>query len=134
MIEWQEKFSVNISKIDEQHKTFLELINKLEMLTEQPDFLDTLPILLNEIVEYASLHFKMEEELMEKARFPFLEEHQHQHQKIKDDIYLECKKVIEREPRAMDVIWLYNYMQEWIKIHILEEDMKYVPYLKQFQD
>jgi hemerythrin-like metal-binding protein len=130
MISWDEKFSVGVDKIDEQHQTFFDLINKLEALTEERNFEERLPLLLNEIVEYAALHFKTEEAYMENAHYPDLETHKKAHQKIKDDIYYECKKIVERDVQAMDVIWLYNYMRDWIKSHIIEEDLKYKPYFE----
>ena len=129
MLEWNEKFSVGVKKIDDQHQIFFDLINKLEGLTSQKNFLDSLPRLLNEIVEYATLHFKTEEKLMAEISFPNLTKHHELHETIKKDIYLECKKVIEKEPTTMDIIWLYNYLKEWVKTHILEEDRKYIPYV-----
>lgn len=134
MIEWSDKFSVKIKKIDDQHEIFIGLINKLEQLTQKPNFIELLPLVLNEIVEYATLHFKTEENLLAQADYPKLAAHKAIHTSIKKDIYLECKRVVEKEPTAMDVMWLYNYMREWIKTHILEEDMQYVPYLKEFYD
>ncbi|MBN2797161.1 MAG: hemerythrin family protein [Clostridia bacterium] len=130
MIIWDEKFSVGVEKIDDQHQTFFELINKLESLTHETNFEERLPILLNEIVEYAALHFKTEEKMMEAVQYPDLEQHKIFHQRIKDDIYMECKRIVEREVHAMDIIWLYNYMLDWIKTHIIEEDLKYKPYFQ----
>jgi hemerythrin-like metal-binding protein len=130
MIEWTNKLSVNHEKIDSQHKTFIMLINKLEDLTKSDNYLENLPILLNEIVEYASLHFKTEEKIMAEINYPGLEKHKEEHEHIKSDIYKECKRVAEMEATTLDVIWLYNYMRDWVKTHILEEDKAYVRYLK----
>lgn len=134
MIKWSDEYSVKISSIDHQHEMFIGLINQLETLTKGSDYLEGLPRLLNEIVEYANLHFKTEEKLLTDANYIRLEEHKKIHESIKGDIYKECKQIIEKEPTTMDVIWLYNYMTKWIKNHILEEDMRYVDALKEFHD
>ena len=130
MIVWDKRYSVGVEKLDQQHQMFFSLINKLEDLTTHDTFLDELPRLLNEIVEYATLHFKSEEDLLNKINYPDLASHRAEHENIKKDIYMECKRVIEREPTAMDVMWLYNYMNNWIKHHILEVDMMYVEAFK----
>lgn len=130
MIVWDERYSVGVEKIDEQHEMFFGLINKLEDLTANDHFQEELPRLLNEIVEYASLHFKTEEKLMEEIGYDDLEAHKEKHRVIKEDIYHECKRIAEKEATAMDVIWLYNYMNNWIKHHILEVDMMYIEAFK----
>lgn len=134
MITWDKRYSVKIKKIDEQHQMFFSLINRLEDLTRQQDFLEALPRLLNEIVEYATLHFKTEEALLKAVNFSQLEEHHQLHETIKKDIYHECKRVVEKDATSMDIIWLYNYMLDWIKSHIIEEDMKYIEALKAYHD
>ncbi|MBI9014298.1 MAG: hemerythrin family protein [Clostridiales bacterium] len=134
MIHWDERYSVGLQKIDEQHEMFFGLINRLEELTKLNDFREELPRLLNEIVEYASLHFKTEEAIMKKVNYDDFESHHTQHEKIKKDIYLECKRVVEKDTTAMDVMWLYNYMMNWIKHHILEVDMLYIEALKTYEN
>lgn len=133
MVNWDKRYSVGLQKIDDQHETFFELINRLEGLTKLDNFLDELPKLLNEIVEYASLHFKTEEKILKEVGYDNFETHHEEHEKIKKDIYMECKRVVEKEATAMDVIWLYNYMMNWIKHHILEVDMLYIDSLIDYQ-
>lgn len=129
MIHWDERYSVGHEKIDQQHQMFFDLINRLEELTKHDNFREELPRLLNEIVEYASLHFKTEEGLLLEQGYDITDHHE-KHESIKKDIYQECKRVVEKEASAMDVMWLYNYMNNWIKHHILEVDMTYVDAFK----
>jgi len=133
MIQWDKRYSVGVDKIDEQHETFFGLINKLEDLTHHENFLDELPRLLNEIVEYASLHFRTEEKIMLELKYDGYDEHHKEHEAIKSDIYKECKRVVEKEATAMDVMWLYNYMNNWLKHHILDVDMMYVEAFKAYK-
>lgn len=134
MIAWNDRYSVKFEKIDDQHKTFFTLINRLEDLTHEKDFMEALPRLLNEIVAYTALHFKTEETLLEKIQYERLNEHHQLHEDIKNDIYKECKRVAEKDATSMDIMWLYNYMMDWIKTHIVEEDMKYVNALQAYHD
>ncbi len=133
MILWDERYSVGVEKIDRQHEMFFGLINRLEDLTHHDNFRDELPRLLNEIVEYASLHFKTEEAIMDEVGYDDIKSHHEKHESIKADVYHECKRVVEKEATAMDVIWLYNYMNNWLKHHILEVDMLYIEAFKAYK-
>lgn len=133
-IKWEDKYSVKIKKIDDQHQTFFRIINHLEESTKNDDFMDDLPRLVNEVVEYCGLHFKTEEEYMDLSNYKDLDNHKLIHNEFEREIRIECSKVLEKEVTALDVMWLYNYLINWIKKHIIEEDHKYIDALKKYHD
>ena len=78
MIEWDDKYSVGISIIDEQHKKLINIINKavtviINKATDIAHSNDPEEILevLNEMTEYAKEHFATEEAYM--LEFHYLE-------------------------------------------------------------
>ena len=133
-IKWEDKYSVKIKKIDDQHQTFFRIINHLEESTKHDNFMDDLPRLINEVVEYCGLHFKTEEEYMGLSNYKNIDNHKLIHNEFEREIRIECSKVLEKEATTLDVMWLYNYLMDWIKKHILEEDHKYIDSLKKYHD
>ncbi|BEP28766.1 bacteriohemerythrin [Helicovermis profundi] len=133
-IKWEEKYSVKIKAIDEQHKILLNLIGELEDFSKKYNYKEVLPETLNTLSEYVKVHFSTEEELMQKVNYPFLKEHKKVHNNFTNEVENEIKKLEKKEVTALDIIFLYNYLLVWIKEHILGEDHKYVDYLKEFHD
>lgn len=133
-INWEDKYSVKINKIDDQHQMFFNIINSLETATKQEEFMEDLPRILNEIVEFCGLHFKTEEEILKLANYENYAEHKSIHEKFEKEIRLECSKVLEKDTNISDVMWLYDYLTNWLIDHILEEDHKYIESLKEYYD
>ena len=61
MIEWNDKYSVNISLIDEQHKKLFEIINKAVIAKKHRNVTKNVLGILDEMTEYALKHFETEE-------------------------------------------------------------------------
>ena len=68
LIVWSERYSVGISRIDEQHQRLIDLINDLHgaMLEKQEE--PELSKILDGLAAYAVSHFATEETLMKKHK------------------------------------------------------------------
>ena len=92
MIEWEKTFSINYEKIDEQHKELIRLINKIEILLEKSEldeksFFDEMNIIMDKIIDYTEYHFKTEESLFKKYKYPNADMHISKH----EDFILDTK-------------------------------------------
>jgi hemerythrin len=123
-IQWSEKFSVGVEKLDEQHKRIIGMFNRL---VSTPEALDANSEAISEILtamtSYALEHFKTEEALMKKHGFPDFEEHRQEHvtyRKKAIDFSTAAGLGVESTPQI-----LVAYLSDWWTHHILEEDMKY---------
>ena len=65
-IRWSEKYSVNVTKIDEQHKKLVSLINEMYDAMRAGKGKDILGAVIAKIVDYTVYHFSTEELLLQK--------------------------------------------------------------------
>ena len=78
LVEWSERFSVGITKLDDHHKVLFNIINdmKIECDKEKPGELDGF---FRALLEYTEYHFTAEEAVMKKMNYPQIEDHKKQH-------------------------------------------------------
>lgn len=76
LVEWDESFSIHVPEIDEQHKTWLDIINTLHESLLTSSGLETLTeSTLQSMLDYAHKHFAYEEQFMRDIAFPDTDEH-----------------------------------------------------------
>jgi hemerythrin-like metal-binding protein len=73
-VEWSDGFKVNIKVVDKQHKHFIGIMDKL-FKTMQSNEKMAVPKIIDELVEYADLHFATEQKLFSKYKYPGADEH-----------------------------------------------------------
>ncbi|MCX6120703.1 MAG: bacteriohemerythrin [Ignavibacteriales bacterium] len=128
IIEWNDAFSVDIQKIDEQHKKFFSLVNLLYDSIMQGKGEEVVGSVLNELQQYVIFHFKSEESWMKLYHYPDMNKHMLEHQEGAQKInHLVLE--YERGNKTVD-IELLKFLSEWLQHHILEVDRKYIPYFQ----
>ncbi len=126
IIEWDEKFSVGIQEIDNQHKKLFHIIDTVfEGVAERCDR-EMLERAFDEVLDYTRYHFSTEESYFEKYHYPDAEEHKKQHAKL-------IKETLELKREYMDgapgvTLELIDFLTRWLQQHILHHDKKYVPF------
>ena len=74
-IEWDDFFSVGVMEIDEQHRRWIEIINKLhDSIMDKTVSVNTDRILC-EMIDYTNFHFIFEEDHMKKVGYQDLKKH-----------------------------------------------------------
>lgn len=127
LISWKENYSVNNSVIDLQHKRLISYINQLHDAMRQAKGKEVLQKTLNDLIFYTKEHFRSEEGLMEKAGYPQLEQHKIEHKKLTDQVIeLQKKYASGKTNLSIDVM---IFLKNWLTLHILETDQKYIPFL-----
>ena len=79
MITWKEKDSMGISIIDDEHKRFIDIINKAIVTMEHNDNPEELKEVLYGITMYAMIHFSEEENYMIEFNYPEYQAHRNEH-------------------------------------------------------
>jgi hemerythrin len=128
LIEWNNAFSVEIQKIDEQHMKFFSIINLLYDAVLQGKGGEVVGSVLKELQQYVIFHFKSEESWMKMYNYPDLNNHKLEHQEAIQKVN---KLVLEYERGQQTVdIELLKFLSDWLQNHILQVDRNYIPYIR----
>jgi len=124
-MEWDDKFSVHVKKIDNQHKHFIAIMDKL-FEAIQVDEEDAVSKIIDELAAYTDLHFATEEALFDKLKFPGADEHKAEHYKIKVKI---IKFLSNKDEDPFKVGYeLLDVLEDWLFNHMAKMDSKYVKF------
>lgn len=115
--------SVGVSRIDAQHKTLFKLVNEFCEAYQHHQGYDRVPAVLNQLIQYAQVHFRDEETLMAAAEYEQLNSHRSDHEELTEQVF-ELRATFEggdlkttEEVRA--------FLGDWLINHILNKDMKF---------
>jgi hemerythrin len=121
LLNWKDQYSIGISRVDMEHKIFLDLIRCLKQEVdnqiEEERFFD----LVNEIEKYAEFHFTSEENFMKKISYPKLDKHKELHFNLLEKLNIVKHKIISKD----DFI---KFLEEWFVSHTAHEDKKIEEY------
>ena len=127
-IVWNDEFSVGVETMDVQHQRILKIYNKLIDNAQADPSSETVSEVLAEMVEYASTHFKSEEQLLEDHEYPELKQQKDEHREFKQQAGEFCLLTLEQNEKMTHD--LLNYLHDWWKDHILYKDKRYAAFLE----
>ncbi|MGL1890561.1 MAG: hypothetical protein OCD02_02995 [Spirochaetaceae bacterium] len=110
-MEWDDKYSIGIKEIDDQHKQLFKFIKKYKEREK----------LLKLLLNYARYHFHSEELFMEKIKYPELQSHKEKHSVLiheLESILLNPEDTIIYNPKDF-----HPFLISWIIDHIIEDDV-----------
>ncbi len=123
---WKPEYSVSVSSLDAQHKKLFILAQNLHDAMSAGKGRDVLSRSLSELVDYTKTHFTEEEALLARHNYPDLPQHRQQHLEL-------VRKItdFQREfaaGNAFITVELMDFVQTWIKKHILQTDYRYADF------
>ena len=124
-IQWTEELSVHVKIIDEQHKHFIGIINSLYKAYEDLKIKNELASIVNELVNYAGVHFSTEEKYFDLFKYEGAAEHIEQHQLMTKKL-LDYKKRLETDDLNILAGEVMSFLEDWLVVHIEHYDQKYV--------
>jgi hemerythrin len=128
-VEWDDKYSVGIPLVDEQHKGLIDITNKLFKGCLRGDeearrfFLDT----IHKGVDYAKYHFATEEKIMDRVGYPEFAVHRVQHQDFVRELVSKVQSFQAGERFVPNM--MVRYLRDWVLTHIAVSDKLYGAYL-----
>jgi hemerythrin len=128
MIKWNDKYNVNISLIDEQHKKIFVLINKANMVKKFSNKPKNVLEILDQMTEYALKHFETEEYYMKEFDFPGYQHHKNEHIDFTNTIIDYKNRVVRGDYQIINEI--LEYIVEWVDNHIQVTDKEYIDCFK----
>ncbi len=126
---WGPKLATGISEVDDQHKKLVGMVNQLHRAMKMKMGAAEAGNILTELAEYTVYHFGHEEALFERHGYPEAGNHKRAHDKLVAQV-LEFQKGFQEGEAALTMD-LMDFLKNWLQNHILETDMKYVPFLQE---
>ena len=122
IVQWKESYSLNNLTLDNQHKKFLCILNRL-----YDDFMEGVNELAYEnavdnLVAYTDYHFQTEESIMCKIMHKNYYGHMQEHKKFTEKVR-DLKETIEHgsKDKTKDLI---EFLVNWLLHHVILEDRK----------
>lgn len=127
LIKWRDSYNTGVQQFDDEHHKIVEFIGILyEALRNQSSKEDVVRV-SNELLIYTENHFSNEEKAMRSAKYPHLEEHIVEHNRLKKEVQ-RYQEIIKNDFQK-GTSELYRFLRDWLIEHIMKVDKKYVPYL-----
>lgn len=123
VLQWNDRYLIGIAQIDTHHQHLFFLVNRT-----YDDFINKVPrenlsILFDELIDYATYHFSMEEHWMRESSYPSLSLHQREHA-------LFAQRVTEMQTSFHSgdqhlTLEALSFLHNWLTTHILQSDGEY---------
>ena len=78
-IQWDESISLGVPQLDNDHKRLIQILNFIEAHQYDDVEAEAISIVIEQIREFASSHFRHEEEYMLKINYPEYRIHKEEH-------------------------------------------------------
>ncbi len=128
-IKWDDKYSVGISMIDEEHKKFIGILNKVIYAKGHNGNPEEIKEVLGEMDEYSHKHFSIEEACMIKFNFPEYQSHRNEHLDFTSKTIASYNKLVMGDYQFANE--LIEYLKHWLVNHIQVTDKKYIDCFKE---
>jgi hemerythrin-like metal-binding protein len=129
LIEWNDKMSVRVEEIDEQHKKLINMISELGEAIETNKEQYFLGILLGNLMDYAVVHFNTEEGYFREFSYPDAQLHKKEHKSFVRKV-AGFKKRFDKQEAGLSAE-IMDFLSSWLKQHVLETDMQYADFFNE---
>jgi hemerythrin len=125
--QWNSRFETGITRIDAQHKSLFEAVNRLAASLDSEPLGEGVKEGLDFLAQYTLDHFQMEEHFMREMAYPDLASHMAEHARLVNRVQVLQARLAQGQPMTRDVTTFYA---AWLKHHICGTDMAYVRFMK----
>lgn len=121
-IKWDDKYLLNVPKIDMQHKELVSIINEFYDIAEAGGeaYCTKIPAILKKLVDYTIYHFSREEALLTEYGYPTIDFHKMQHENFIKEITKQKEQLA--NCKQDDGIKFYSFLLSWLLNHIAKAD------------
>ena len=131
MILWTKELETGSARLDQQHQLLIDNINLLEEQLQAPNRTqqeaESAVRLVDYLEAYANVHFKDEEQCMERYRCPAHAQNQQAHERFRGFIH-NYRRLCEVEGFKVELLRnLHEVLRLWTEEHILKIDTQLKP-------
>ena len=128
-MEWNESFNIGVEIIDGQHKSLVSHFNKLQSSIAKGQASEEIGNILKFLVDYTKYHFKSEEELMARIKYPDIKTQKRDHQEFVNSVVNYLVKLKKGIP--VNTFNMIHFLINWITKHIMKEDRKIADFIRE---
>ena len=127
-VTWSDQLSVGVSSIDDQHRKMVSLLNQMHdgMMAGKGKI--ALGGILQALIQYTTIHFTHEEDLLLRSDYPDRVAHQKEHADLLRQIQNIRRQYETVGPSAV-TIPVMSFLENWTMNHITGADMRYREHL-----
>ena len=118
LFQWKKEYEIGLSKIDAQHRTLVDMLNKLYAAKKSDQAQQVVEEILDELLQYTKTHFSDEEAAMREANYPDLDKHRYEHIDLTDQVIM----LHGDDPVTFELL---NFLNEWLKVHLSGSDQEF---------
>ena len=127
-VTWSDRLSVGVQSIDDQHRKMVSLLSQLHDGIMSGKGKIALGGILQALIEYTTMHFTYEEDLLARSGYPDGAAHRKEHA----DLLLQIRDIRRQYetvgPSAV-TIPVMSFLENWTINHITGTDMRYREHL-----
>lgn len=124
-MDWKAEYSVGIPEIDEQHKQLFDCIDRLESARDDRERELAVYYVMDELKDYARVHFSVEEIIMRLFDYPGLEAHAAEHRAFAERLEKLEQNELDKEAHAE----AGKFLRQWLVNHIMITDKRYAEFV-----
>jgi len=125
---WNDKLSVGVAVIDEEHEKLISMINELHDAIQGGHGKDSLGKILDGLIVYTATHFAHEEKLFADTGYPAAAAHKKAHDDLRKQV-LDVQEKYKAGASGALSLEVMNFLKNWLITHIQGSDKKYGPHL-----
>ena len=128
-MEWSKDLALGIEAVDEQHRRIMGCINALDDALHQqgPSRNEGIVNVLTDVADCTESHFDCEEEMLENAGYPLLQEHATEHEAFINGMNLYIRRLLAGEDIAVE---LRDTLERWLVRHIKTDDANFIQHMQ----
>ncbi|MFY9644458.1 MAG: bacteriohemerythrin [Terriglobales bacterium] len=128
LMTWNDKLSVGVNVIDDDHKKLVSLVNELYDGITAGKGKEALGKILDRLVDYTKVHFDREEQFFARTAYPAAAAHKQEHTDLTKQV-LDVQAKYKRGEVLTLSLEVMNFLKNWLVNHIQGSDKKYGPHL-----
>jgi hemerythrin len=125
VVEWNDRYSVDLPEIDSQHKALFALINDLWRAIIDRESKEAVGKILMRLEDYTIMHFTAEEGLMRRLSYPQFDSHRKKHETFIQQIAIAKHRHLEGQAIGLEIL---HFLNGWLIDHIMTLDKGYASY------
>ncbi|MBU0473425.1 MAG: bacteriohemerythrin [Bacteroidetes bacterium] len=127
-ITWKETFEIGFQLIDDQHKSFINLLNELHDAQSKGTGQHLIKEALTKFIDYTHYHFKTEEDLFKLYNYPLAAEHLEEHSYFIDKV--RSFQINVQKNDLLLSLKTIDFLKDWTINHILGTDQQFSDFIR----